>query len=788
MNQYSQLLYFLKQLAEAHPMVNTVTKGLAQNIDLEKANIFPLVHITIDEAGFKNGQTIGFNVTLECLTERQLNPKVVDNKFWRQDNEVDNHNETLAILNYMWTSIFRDWNNNDMTTSDEPTLTKIEFAKGNILDGWAMTFEVEVPNTALTLCDITFDDIEAVISAGTGGNVLPGVGTFALTYGSNNAYYAEPSSGYRFLKWLYNGFESLVNPIAIKALQSFTLVANFIKQWLVTTSVNGAGTITPSSGLKDEGNITIEVTVTDPLNDEFEKIEITPDGEVTQTFLTNPLTWALNKAVVIVGYVKAKITTIMDVFSTIPIQQGDDWIFPDSSDFASNVIIKNVRCATFPESSITVDSNYYLLGQTQIDIDIIFKLNSTAFSYLIGGRASSGNAKGLLLFTSGGILNLVIGNGSTSQTITSITLSYNTKYRILLSWNGLINGIITLTINDIIYTYTALKEWTGNSGSKCLISYGAGGIFVGKYYYASVLNGATDFEYVFNHGQGVVMYNLRGALNGTISSNALWRGNDSQIEPYDYTKGATLYLCPPVNLLSGEMVVNSTFDTTDTSYWNAGFTGVTISGNGLAVVNYSGSSVSLMRRNGVFTTGLFYKVIIEVSTFTSGKIDVYCAGVLVGVLINAGNYVFYVIGAGTNAVILSSSAAVLDIDTISIMRIDALSTGIDGTVLPICFNTSQSITGFNRIGWFPAGSGALKSLPNTYYVSGIDEVIPDGEYTIDQLIAYESDKCIVTQDDNIVSRFEVIGKAPYTSPLQGTEEEYIIIEEDNINKYLTSED
>jgi len=143
---------------------------------------------------------------------------------------------------------------------------------------------------------------------------------------------------FRFLKWLYNSVESLVNPIAIKALQSFTLVANFIKQWLVTTSVNGAGTITPSSGLKDEGNITIEVTVTNPLVDEFEKIEITPDGEATQTFFTSTLVWFTDKATVIVGYVKAIIT-----YWTLTVtKEGNGTVNPDVGDHqipeGSNVI------------------------------------------------------------------------------------------------------------------------------------------------------------------------------------------------------------------------------------------------------------------------------------------------------------------------------------------------------------------------------------------------------------------------------------------------------------------
>jgi len=44
MNQYTELLYYVKQLAEADTLVNTVTKGDFNLLDLDKANIFPLVH------------------------------------------------------------------------------------------------------------------------------------------------------------------------------------------------------------------------------------------------------------------------------------------------------------------------------------------------------------------------------------------------------------------------------------------------------------------------------------------------------------------------------------------------------------------------------------------------------------------------------------------------------------------------------------------------------------------------------------------------------------------------
>jgi len=197
-----------------------------------------------------------------------------------------------------------------------------------------------------TECDYeeptTFD---LVVSAGTGGTTIEAPGTYTANKDDIKAFYAEPSSGYRFLKWLQDGGQQLSNPIAIVFKNTGTLIANFIKQWYLTTSVVGAGTITPSSGLLDEGNITIEVTVTNPLVDEFEKIEVTPDGEATQTFFTSTLVWFTDKATMIVGYVKAIFITIQDIFST-PIQQsGLNYIYPAL--IGNDVIVKGSNYAYF---------------------------------------------------------------------------------------------------------------------------------------------------------------------------------------------------------------------------------------------------------------------------------------------------------------------------------------------------------------------------------------------------------------------------------------------------------
>lgn len=153
MNQYTELLYYLKQLADEDTLVNTVTKGDFELLDLDKANIFPLVHISINASEFTNGQTVKFSLQIGAFDIRDVNKEIRTDKFWEQDNEVDNHNETLAILNRMWLKMYTDFEQNNITASENPMLEIQTFVRANTLDGWIMSFEVEMPNSIISLCD-----------------------------------------------------------------------------------------------------------------------------------------------------------------------------------------------------------------------------------------------------------------------------------------------------------------------------------------------------------------------------------------------------------------------------------------------------------------------------------------------------------------------------------------------------------------------------------------------------------------------------------------------------------
>lgn len=142
---YTEILEYLKSLAEADPQVNTVTRGEVSKLDLDKQNIYPLVHIDLASGTFNSARTITYEVYIAALQGRDMNNEVITDKYWGQDNEVDNHNETMIIVQKIWGQIFREWQNNLLGSDATPSFEKITYAKGNILDGWALTFNIEVP-------------------------------------------------------------------------------------------------------------------------------------------------------------------------------------------------------------------------------------------------------------------------------------------------------------------------------------------------------------------------------------------------------------------------------------------------------------------------------------------------------------------------------------------------------------------------------------------------------------------------------------------------------------------
>mgnify|MGYP003635117543 FL=1 len=150
MNAYSTLLRYIKQLADSEDFIKTSTMG--SDIDLNKGNIFPLFNVDITDATFTSNATVSFDVLLSCLAVRDINKEDNQDKFYSNDNEIDNYNLTLSVLNKIWVKMHRDFIDNDITASDNPLLTQITYSDKNLLDGWEMTMQVEMPLREVSLC------------------------------------------------------------------------------------------------------------------------------------------------------------------------------------------------------------------------------------------------------------------------------------------------------------------------------------------------------------------------------------------------------------------------------------------------------------------------------------------------------------------------------------------------------------------------------------------------------------------------------------------------------------
>ncbi|MCP4482951.1 MAG: hypothetical protein GY823_00045 [Flavobacteriaceae bacterium] len=257
MTAYSELLRYIKSLAESEEFVNTVTMG--EDLDLNKGNIFPLFNVDITGASFTSNSTVSFDVEMAALDVRSINNEseyveaqgdrgsIVDvniiqegrvaaqfpdmiikmeqestsgfgsgasvmiriedevgvefegvrtqdggegsnfavgdkinvrsnisiedtiievteiqgavsqkevnaDKYYGNDNEIDNHNATISVLNNIWVKMHRDFARNNITSSDNPSLEQITFSDKNLLDGWSINFSVEMPTNGVDLC------------------------------------------------------------------------------------------------------------------------------------------------------------------------------------------------------------------------------------------------------------------------------------------------------------------------------------------------------------------------------------------------------------------------------------------------------------------------------------------------------------------------------------------------------------------------------------------------------------------------------------------------------------
>ena len=146
MKGFYQVTQAIKDQLLSDVNVNTVTTGDITRIDLSKQTMFPLSHIIVNNVGNEDS-ILRFSLSVLSMDIVNVSKEEVVDIFLGNNNEQDILNTQLAVLNKLVQvlrggSLHQDLYQLDGTPNFEPFYDRFE----NELAGWAVTFDVIVPN------------------------------------------------------------------------------------------------------------------------------------------------------------------------------------------------------------------------------------------------------------------------------------------------------------------------------------------------------------------------------------------------------------------------------------------------------------------------------------------------------------------------------------------------------------------------------------------------------------------------------------------------------------------
>ena len=146
MKGFYQVTQAIKDQLLADENVNTVTTGDITKIDLGKQSIFPLSHIIVNNVGNEDN-ILRFSLSVLSMDIVDVSKEETVDVFVGNNNEQDILNTQLAVLNKLVQvlrggTIYQNQYQLDGNPNFEPFYDRFE----NEMAGWALTFDVLVPN------------------------------------------------------------------------------------------------------------------------------------------------------------------------------------------------------------------------------------------------------------------------------------------------------------------------------------------------------------------------------------------------------------------------------------------------------------------------------------------------------------------------------------------------------------------------------------------------------------------------------------------------------------------
>ena len=105
---YYNILTKIKAELDSDPFTNTTTEGDLNSVDLSKQTIFPLTHIIINNATFREN-VIQYNISILAMDIVNFDKDETTNKFRGNNNEHDIFNTQISLLNRLYEKLRRKY-------------------------------------------------------------------------------------------------------------------------------------------------------------------------------------------------------------------------------------------------------------------------------------------------------------------------------------------------------------------------------------------------------------------------------------------------------------------------------------------------------------------------------------------------------------------------------------------------------------------------------------------------------------------------------------------------------
>jgi len=153
MRQFYTVLEKIRDEAQNNGITNTVTTGNITEIDLNKTTIFPLVHIVVNNATFRDN-LVNFNLRVLYLDVVDYTKSFTDDDvFFGNDNLQDVLNTQMQVANLIQSKLRRgDLYTDLFQLSDDPVLSILRESFESELAGWGMELNIDVANNETSIC------------------------------------------------------------------------------------------------------------------------------------------------------------------------------------------------------------------------------------------------------------------------------------------------------------------------------------------------------------------------------------------------------------------------------------------------------------------------------------------------------------------------------------------------------------------------------------------------------------------------------------------------------------